>query len=192
MSGLLLPVISCSLDPKSQSRTLAGEATKLLTRAGNRSQLIDLRDYALPAFDNSSVFGTSDFTEMHHLIEQADGIILATPIYNWGPSPATKSLIEATGTTGDGVNTAAWFDKLVTFICSAGLPHSYMATSQLSSSLMLDFKCVINPYVGYFSERDYTDDGELTPDRWMRLEKTVAVHAELAELLSGRRYTSAW
>jgi len=192
MSGLLLPVISCSLDPESRSRTLAGQAADLLVGAGHESQLIDLRDYALPAFDNSSVFQARDFAALHRLIEKADGLILATPIYNWGPSAATKSLIDATGATGDGVNTAAWFDKVVPFICSAGLPHSYMATSQLASSLMLDFKCVINPYVGYFSERDFTDDGDLTPDRRMRLEKTVAVHGELSQLLSQRSYSSGW
>jgi NAD(P)H-dependent FMN reductase len=192
MSGLDLPVISCSLDPQSRSRELAVQAADLLTSAGHDSSVIDLRGYARPPFDNTSVFAAAPFNELHDLIMESDGVILATPIYNWGPSAAAKSLIEATGATGDGVNTAAWFDKVVTFLCAAGLPHSYMATSQLASSLMLDFKCVINPYVGYFSDRDWTDDDVLIPDRRGRLEKTVAVHAELATLLAGRSYSSGW
>ncbi|MBE1514725.1 NADPH-dependent FMN reductase [Nesterenkonia halotolerans] len=192
MNGLLLPVISCSLDPESRSRDLATQAAELLKSAGHHAPVLDLRDHALPAFDNSSVFETEPFARLHRAIAEADGIILATPIYNWAPSAATKSLIEATGATGDDGTSAAWFDKVVTFLCAAGLPQSYMATSQLASSLMLDFKCVINPYVGYFSSQEWDDDGGLVPDRQSRLEKTVAVHAELAALLSHRSYSSNW
>ncbi len=192
MSGLVLPVISCSLDPESRSRTLATQAAELLESAGHQAPVLDLREHALPAFDNANVFDSEPFARLHRAIAESDGIILSTPIYNWAPSAATKSLIEATGATDEEGTSAAWFDKVVTFICAAGLPQSYMATGQLASSLMLDFKCVINPYVGYFSDRDWDDDGGLIPDRQSRLEKTVAVHTELAALLAHRSYSSRW
>lgn len=190
MPSLRLPVISCSLDPVSCSRRLAGQAAALLSASGHRSEVVDLATVALPAFDNDRVFDSDAFAALHELIREADGVVLAFPIYNWAPSATVKSLIEATGATGNG-RRAAWFDKVVTFVCAAGLPHSYMATGALTQSLMLDFKCVLNPYAAYFSERDW-EGGALTPDRAARLEKTMNVHIELASLLRGRTYTSGW
>lgn len=190
MVSLRLPVISCSLDPASCSRRLAEQSAALLTATGHRSDVIDLASVALPAFDNDRVFDSDAFRALHSLVREADGVVLAFPIYNWAPSSTVKSLIEATGATGDG-RRAAWFDKVVTFVCAAGLPHSYMATGALTQSLMLDFKCVVNPYTAYFSERDWEAD-TLSQDRAARLSKTMTVHAELASLLSGRTYRSDW
>ncbi|QZQ53670.1 NAD(P)H-dependent oxidoreductase (plasmid) [Curtobacterium sp. TC1] len=188
--SLRLPVISCSLDPASISRRLAERSATLLTVAGHQSEVIDLAAVDLPPFDNDRVFDSESIRALHALIREADGVVLAFPIYNWAPSSTVKSLIEATGATGNG-RRAAWFDKVITFVCAAGLPHSYMATAALGQSLMLDFKCVVNPYAAYFSERDW-DVESLTAERAARLEKTMTVHAELATLLQGRTYSSDW
>lgn len=193
-SVLNLPVISASLDPTSKSRKLAQRAVSTLREAGHDVEFIDLVDIELPRFDNSAVFNSAQFQFVHDVISGADAIVLAMPIYNWAPPAQLKSLIESTGATGDGVNTAAWFDKPVTFLCSAGLAHSYMATGALAQSLMLDFKCVINPYVGYFSSEDWLDEtaGVLNPEREERFAKTLTVHQELAALLRQRGYRSGW
>lgn len=164
---------------------------EIIRGAGHQTELIDLADEELPAFDNGSVFQRVGFARLHERIRVADGIVRAFPIYNWAPGSTAKSLIESTGATGDGINTSAWFDQVVTFICSAGLPHSYMATGTLAQSLMTDFKCVINPYIAYISDRDWEGDA-LAPDRHTRLEKTLTVHAELVTLLSARSYASTW
>lgn len=185
-----MPVISCSLDPASSSRRLAEQSAALLRANGHRSEVIDLAAASLPAFDNDTVFDSDAFGALHSVIRESDGVVLAFPIYNWAPSSTVKSLIEATGATGDG-RRAAWFDKVVTFVCAAGLPHSYMATGALAQSLMLDFKCVVNPYAAYFSERDWDADA-LAPDRAARLEKTMTVHGELAGLLRDRTFASDW
>lgn len=190
MSSLRLPVISCSLDPASSSRQLADQSVALLAARGHRSEVVDLGTLALPAFDNDRVFNSDASSALHDAIRESDGVVLAFPIYNWAPSSVVKSLIEATGATGNG-RRAAWFDKVVTFVCAAGLPHSYMATGVLAQSLMLDFKCVVNPYTAYISERDW-DEGVLTVDRAARLDKTMAVHVELASLLRDRTYRSDW
>jgi NAD(P)H-dependent FMN reductase len=190
MVSLRLPVISCSLDPASSSRRLAEQSAALLTAIGHRSDVVDLATVALPAFDNDRVFDSDAFGALHQLIREADGVVLAFPIYNWAPSSNVKSLIEATGATG-GSHRAAWFDKVITFVCAAGLPHSYMATGALAQSLMLDFKCVVNPYTAYFSERDWEADA-LSEERAARLSKTMTVHAELVSLLRDRTYRSDW
>jgi len=57
---------------------------------------------------------------------------------------------------------------------------------------MLDFKCVINPYTAYISERDWEPSDQLKDDRNARLAKTLTVHAELSHLLSARSYRSDW
>jgi NAD(P)H-dependent FMN reductase len=190
VSSLNLPVFSCSLDPASVSRRLADQTADAISDRGHRTTVIDLADVSLPPFDNDGVFASDAFSVVHRAIDEADGLVLAFPIYNWAPSSTVKSLIEATGATGAG-RRAAWFDKVVTFVCAAGLPHSTMATGPLAQSLMLDFKCIVNPYTAYFSERDW-DGGQLRPDRADRLDKTVTVHVELAQLLQGRTYASDW
>lgn len=192
MIALNLPVISCSLDPASKSRSLAVASSELLRALGHQSSVIDLAEYRLPAFDNDQVFVSEAFPALYDAIDSADGIVLAFPVYNWAPASTVKSLIEATGATGENGRIAAWFDKVVTFACAAGLPHSYMATAPLSQSLMLDFKCVINPYTAYISERDWVESQELRSDRLTRLAKTMTVHAELSELLTERTYRSGW
>jgi NAD(P)H-dependent FMN reductase len=190
VTPLRLPVISCSLDPVSTSRRLAERSASLLRANGHGSEVVDLATAPLPAFDNDQVFDSDAYGALHDVIRESDGVVLAFPIYNWAPSSTVKSLIEATGATGEG-RRAAWFDKVVTFVCAAGLPHSYMATGALAQSLMLDFKCVVNPYTAYVAERDW-EAGTLSVDRAARLEKTMTVHAELAGLLRDRTSLSDW
>ncbi|MGJ9371899.1 NADPH-dependent FMN reductase [Nesterenkonia sp. CF4.4] len=192
MPALNLPVLSCSLDPTSRSRDLALASSELLRKQGHQSRMVDLVDYELPAFDNDQVFESTTFAELHDIIRRADGIVLAFPVYNWAPAATVKSLIEATGATGENGRVAAWFDKVVTFVCAAGLPHSYMATAALGHSLMLDFKCVINPYTAYISERDWKGPDVLETGRADHLAKTMSVHAEISELLADRTYSSDW
>lgn len=185
-------VLSCSLAPESRSRLLAQRAAALLGAAGHDTTFLDLRDHPLPPFDNADIFQSPHFAPLHRAISKADGIVLASPVYNWSLGAAAKNLVEATGATGENGARAAWFDKLVTFVCSGGMPHSYMAYSSLAMSLMLDFKCVINPYVVYASGRDWDEEDTLSAALQARLEKTMRVNIELAGLLRNRSYRSDW
>lgn len=189
---LKITVLSCSLDPGSRSRILAREAERLLQAQGHVPQFIDLRDFSLPEFDNSDCYRHPAYFRLHEAIRDADGVLLAVPIYNWSIGSAAKNLIELTGATGADGRTAAWFDQIVTFLCAGGLPHSYMAYGAPAMSLMLDFKCVINPYVVYASERDWSNDGIMRDDLSARLRKTLDVKLELASALRARQYTSGW
>ncbi len=154
--------------------------------------LIDLRETKLGRFDNDTVYGTPEYLELHAQIAQADGLLLCTPIYNWSVSSELKKLIEVTGSTPpDGSMRGAWFDKVITFAGTAGLPHSYMAFSTLATTLMLDFKCVINPYQIYLHNRHWTETG-LSEEAQARIDKTLGVMLELTTLLQPRTYTSDW
>lgn len=191
--------MSSSLDPDSRSRQIAELCLDKLRAQDLEAAFIDLRTTKLERFDNDTIYKKPEYAELHTKIAQADGLLLCTPIYNWSVSSELKRLIEVTGsTTPDGsvhssVNfiKGAWFDKVVTFAGAAGLPHSYMAFRDLATTLMLDFKCVINPYQIYIHNRHWVA-GELSGEAHARIDKTLGVMLELTALLKARSYTSGW
>jgi len=192
LPALHFTIVSCSLDPDSRSRQLAFAAQHSLQAAGVQVTLIDLRGVLLPGFDNHDIYRHPQLPQLHRVIREADGVLLATPVYNWGVAGAAKTLVEVTGSTeAERGLTSAWFDQLVTFLVAGGLPHSYMAHTSFASALMLDFKCVINPYHVYATGRDWTGS-EWSAQVTERLEKTLRVKIELAERLRGRTYRSDW
>ena len=79
----------------------------------------------------------------------AQGVIIATPVYNYDANAAAKNLVELTG--------RAWTGKVVGFICAAGGTSSYMSVLGLANSLMLDFRCHIVPRVVYAPEAEAED-----------------------------------
>ncbi|GAA3113847.1 NADPH-dependent FMN reductase [Rhizobium viscosum] len=171
---------------------MAREAERLIKEGGHEPKLLDLRDLGLPSFDNSDCYNHPAFAGLHAAIRDSDGVLLCVPIYNWSIGSAAKGLMEATGATGEGGRLSAWFDKVVTFACAGGLPHSYMAYGPTAMSLMLDFKCIINPYAVYASTRDWLQNGAMSQSLRDRLDKTLAVKIELTRLLRARTYRSGW
>lgn len=99
--------------------------------------------------------------------------------------------MEILGEHGGGLR-AVWLDKLITFACAGGLHHSYMAYSPTAMSMMMDFKCVINPYMVYAAGTDFTDGRITSPALERRIEKTAAVKVELIDRLKDRAYRSGW
>lgn len=190
--GVQITVVSSSLDSKSRSRQVAERCVEKLRVQQVETTFIDLRVTKLGRFDNSTVYGTPEYTELHTQIAQADGLLLCTPIYNWSVSSELKRLIEVTGSTPpDDSLRGAWFDRVVTFAGAAGLPHSTMAFGTLATTLMLDFKCVINPYQLYLHNRHWTET-DLSEEAHARIDKTLGVMLELTTLLRSRSYTSDW
>jgi FMN reductase len=133
-------IISTSLNPESKSRILAKSAHEAFN-AKVKSELIDLADYNLPLCDGDAVYGDANVKKLTKKIEGASAILLAVPVYNYAGSAAAKNLIELTG--------GAWSDKVVGFLCAAGGRSSYMSIMSLANSLMLDFRCIINPRFVY-------------------------------------------
>jgi NAD(P)H-dependent FMN reductase len=188
MSTLLL---STSLDPNSKGNRLAHWMTK------NLAEIIDLewieyKDHLLPDFDNDTVFQSPAFGFLHEKIRTSSGVIVVSPIYNWTTCANLKKIVEATGSENPtNGQRAAWLDKIVTFVSVAGSPVSYMSYSSLAMGLMLDFKCVINPYQVYATSEDFLDDGLSTKVK-TRARRALMVKAELIEGLKHRKYTSGW
>jgi FMN reductase len=186
-------ILSCSLDPSSKSRILAEASRAWLVEKGHNVSLLDLRELPLPDFDNATVFRHPNYTVLRNTVLEADSVIIASPVYNWSLSSTLKKVIEATGChdPGSGI-TSAWFDKIVTFLCAGGVYHSYMAYAPVANSLMMDFKCIINPHVVYAVGGDFDSENTIEPKIVARLDKVMRVMVELTERLANREYRSQW
>ena len=134
-------VISCSLNPESKSRIMANAALKSLESKDAGVELIDLVSLKLPLCDGGAAYGDPAVQELAAKVEAADGILIATPIYNFDVNSAAKNLIELTG--------KAWTEKVVGFLCAAGGQGSYMSVMAVGNSLMLDFRTVVIPRFVY-------------------------------------------
>jgi len=143
-------VISSSLHPASKSRILATRATTLLEELRTPVEFIDVRNLALPVCDGDACYEHPAVRELGVRISKADGIILATPIYNYSIGASAKNLIELTG--------PAWTRKPVSFLCAAGGQGSYMAVMALANMLMLDFRSYILPRFVYAADTAFEGD----------------------------------
>jgi NAD(P)H-dependent FMN reductase len=183
-------IVSSSQDPNSRSRVLAQESQGVLKAIGFDTKFVDLDEMNIPNFDNDTIYETDQYKYLHKITREAAGVVLCSPTYNWGCCSELKKYIEYVGST-DEKHSGALFDKIVTFVNSAGLPHSYMAHTHLANSLMLDFKCIVNPYNVYVHDRHWIDN-KLSAKRKPRLIKSMRVMAELCTLLQPRTYRSEW
>ncbi len=143
-------IISTSLNPASRSRILARRAEVLMNDLRAPVEYIDLRALNLPACDGDGCYSDPKVQEIGKKIARAEGVLLATPIYNYGVSASAKNLVELTG--------QAWARKLVGFLCAAGGQGSYMAAMGLAGMLMLDFRSVILPRFVYAADTAFDGD----------------------------------
>ena len=184
-------VVSSSFDPISRSEELARKCEEVL-RNGSEVRFLTIKDYRLESGDLHAPLNSAVYRELHRLVSDTDGLVLASPIYNWGCCAELKRFVEVLGTTpADGSVRSPFFDKVITFVNAAGLPHSYMAFSGMAISMMMDFKCIVSPYNIYATERDW-EGGKLSRAVTNRLTKSMEVFLQLISLLSGRTYQSSW
>jgi FMN reductase len=143
-------VLSCSLNPASRSRILARAAADRLDSMAVETDFFDVQSTPLPLCDGGACYGDPAVKDLSFRVLEAQGILVATPIYNYGVNAACKNLIELTG--------RSWTDKVVGFLCAAGGMTSYMSVMPLASSLMLDFRCVVLPRFVYARESSFNGD----------------------------------
>ncbi len=119
-------------------------------------ELVDLREYNLPACDGDSCYKDDNVLKLTKEIREAKGVVIATPVYNYAASSSAKNMIE--------VVDSAWEGKVVGFVCAAGGKASYMAVMGLANSLMLDFRTFIIPRFVYAST-DAFGDGTIVDEK---------------------------
>ena len=161
-------IISCSKNRASKSRMMAKYAYNLYCKD---AKFIDLQDIELPLCDGDTCYDDPIVKELKGYIENAYSILLASPIYNYDLNAVAKNFIELTGNS--------WTDKLVGFISAAGGKSSYMSPMSFVNSLMLDFRCLINPRFVYATGDDFGNDR--TPQMFVQSEKINERLDELAK-----------
>lgn len=163
-------VISCSLNPKSNSRLLCKAVFESLS-AKHSAEFIDLRVLQLPVCDGGSAYGHPAVAPLSEKIKNARCVLLGIPIYNYAASASAKNLIELTG--------RAWIDKVVGFVCAAGGRMSYMSVMGIANSLMLDFRCLIIPRFVYAHRESFDDAGKYDSEIHQRIEELAETAARL-------------
>ncbi len=140
-------------------------------------QWVDLASMGLPLCDADACYAHPSARKLSKAIEEADGVIVAAPVYNYDVSASAKNMIELTG--------SAWEDKIVGFLCAAGGMSSYMSVMAYANSLMLDFRCVIIPRFAY-ATGDLFDKENLSDRKIVaRIEQVAAELVRFTEALRG-------
>src|SRR5947209_17922834 len=145
-------VLSTSGNPDSNSRRMGQMALYWLKRAKLNCERLDISKLGLHLCDADACYNNLAAQKLTAAVEKADGIIVATPVYNYDVAAAAKNMVELTG--------RAWEDKVVGFLCAAGGMSSYMSVMAFATSLMLDFRSVIIPRFVYATGRAF-EGGEL-------------------------------
>ena len=148
-------VISTSGNPDSNSRRMGRVALAHLRKQKVECDWIDIREMDLPLCDADKCYGMPGSKKLAAAIEEAAGILVAAPVYNYDVAAAAKNMIELTG--------SAWENKIVGFLCAAGGAASYMSVMAYANSLMLDFRCVIIPRFVFATSDAF--DGENITDK---------------------------
>ena len=171
----MILIISSSLHPNSRSRILARSCAESLQSRGENTSLFDLAQTTLPACDGATAYGDPNVRLLSGLIESADGVLIASPVYNYDVNAAIKNAIELTG--------KAWTGKVVGMMLAAGGQGSYMSAMGLANSLMLDFRCVIVPRFIYVTGEVFHEDELSDESIQQRLELLVQETLQLARAL---------
>jgi FMN reductase len=171
-------IIGASLHPESHSQLLAEQALQLLEARGHQAQWLDLRQETLPLCDGSAAYGDRNLPPLAEAVSQAEGILVATPIYNYDVNANIKNFLELTG--------KSWREKTVGFICAAGGKGSYMSVMPFANSLMLDFRCLIIPRFVYATSEAFFEGQLVDETIKARLAELVDQLVEVTEALNGQ------
>src|SRR4029077_7396950 len=169
-------VLSTSGNPDSNSRRMAQIAFDRLKKAKLNSEWLDISKVDLPLCDADACYNHPAAQNLTAAVEKADGIIVATPVYNYDVAAAAKNMVELPG--------SAWEGKGVAFLCAAGGMSSYMSVMSFANSLMLDFRCLIIPRFVYATGDSFEGDKLIDRKISKRIEQ---VAGELVRFTAGLR-----
>ena len=126
-------------------------------------EFFDLQENPLPMCDGDECYDLPEVLDFREKVKNADGIIMAIPVYNFNVSSGAKNIVELGG--------RMLYDKTFGFICAAGAKSSYMSVMSLANSLMIDFRCYIIPKFVYATKHDFEDSKITNSDIKERIEE---------------------
>ena len=175
LSAMFL-VLSSSLHPNSRSRILARACSEQLKQNSFEVTLFDLAATPLPPCDGATAYGNETVQTLSTLIENANAIFIASPVYNYDVNAAAKNAVELTG--------KAWTGKVVSLMLAAGGQGSYMSAMGLANSLMLDFRCIIVPRFIYATGESFEGNELADEEIQQRVETLVKETTSLADAVN--------
>lgn len=189
MSAKIL-VFSGSSRPGSLNDRLAGIAARELQALGAEVTYINLGKFDLPLVDATG-FGNApkDAVELRKLIDEHDGIFIASPEYNAGYAPALKNALDWSTVAKPGAPATGMAGKVVALGgVSPGAMGAYRGLTQLRTVLELGFGATLVPEmvaVGNAATA-FSEDGKLTDERTAGfLKATLARLVSMSEKLKG-------
>ena len=126
-------------------------------------EFFNLQENPLPMCDGDECYDLAEVLDFREKIKNAEGIIMATPVYNFNTSSGAKNIIELGG--------SMLYDKTFGFLCAAGGRNSYMSVMSLANSLMLDFRCYIIPKFVFATKNDFEEKKIVNPEIKDRIEE---------------------
>jgi len=136
---------------------------KYLANYLDDTEFFDLQNNPLPMCDGDECYDLPEVLTFREKVENADGIIMAIPVYNFNVSSGAKNIVELGG--------RMLYDKTFGFICAAGAKSSYMSVMSLANSLMIDFRCYIIPKFVYATKHDFENEKIINKDIEERIEE---------------------
>lgn len=131
-------LISTSLRPASTSRKLIETIEAALVDLGARVTVTDLRNLPPVFCDGGELCEyPPEYQQLAADLRAADGTVLAVPVHLYGPSGASKVLMDVVGD--------ALADAPVGVVTAAGSSRSHLAAVPLITSLMFDCQSFVFP-----------------------------------------------
>ena len=149
---------------------------KALSKNLDKVEFFDLQKNPLPMCDGDKCYDLTEVIDFRKKVENAKGIIMAIPIYNYNVSSGAKNIIELGG--------RMLYDKVFGFICAAGGKSSYMSVMSFASSLMIDYRCFIIPKFVYALKSDFNENEITNPDIKERIDELGNDLIRISEALS--------
>ena len=119
-------------------------------------EFFNLQENPLPMCDGDECYDLPEVLDFRKKIKNAEGIIMAIPVYNFNASSGAKNIVELGG--------SMLYDKTFGFLCAAGGRSSYMSVMSLANSLMLDFRCYIIPKFVFATKNDFEEGKIVNPE----------------------------
>ncbi len=139
-------LIQGSLNPNSKTAIIVDETVQVLNQKDIEHKLIDLRNLQLQFCDGRKLEQyNEDLQNAYKLMEQAEGYIVAMPVYCYSVPGPLKNFLDIT--------CSAMEKKCAGIICNAGGVMSYLASSELMKILSYEVHVLsVQPTVYSYGE----------------------------------------
>ena len=139
-------------------------------------EFFNLQENPLPMCDGDECYDLPEVLDFRKKIKNAEGIIMAIPVYNFNASSGAKNIVELGG--------SMLYDKTFGFLCAAGGRSSYMSVMSLANSLMLDFRCYIIPKFVFATKNDFEEGKIVNPEIKNRIKELGSELVRVSNALS--------